>query len=506
MKKMLSVLLALAIILPLLASTAVADEPITITIMRDYIAPPEKDGEILKYMSDKYDVNFEIWYVERDKWDEMVSTYFAAQEIADIIDIKGLDKLYAYVDQDLLAELKPEFLKENAPFIYNEYVNEDENHVLRYTSVGGKNYGIPSVTSNNFHKAIVWRGDWLEKIGMESYPETLEDLEKALYAFANDDPDGNGTKDTYGISQTGMEMVYGAYGYLPDIWQERDGKLVWGGVQPEIKQALETLSKWYQDGVLDPEFVTGENQGGYYAFSHSFMNDRIGLTCLGDYYHWKPVFYPGDSKSECYLELQKVNPVALENLQFGVPVTGPEGLRGMKGASKIAAASTVGFGVQLEDDPEKFAKVLQIYDEISSSYENYLESIFGIKGKMWDFDAETGFPGLLEGYDSKEVARLGIVSGLEAPEYTYKRAQPRIDWAYEKGFNIGTISDELLVPLASQAKYKDELKKMQDELFIKIIRGEESLDAFDVFVETWYKNGGEQMTLEANEWYDTVKE
>ncbi len=506
MKRLLSLLCVLALTLSCACAMAEEEERITITIMRDYIAPPESDGEILQYMCDKYNVDFEIIYIERGNWNESISTKFAKGEIGDIIDVKGLDLLYSYVEQDLLAELPPEFLKENAPFLYSEYVKEDETHALRYTTIDGKNYGLPNITGNNFHKVIAWRGDWLTKLGFDKAPETLEEMEAALYAFTTKDPDGNGVNDTYGMSQTGMEMVYGAYGYLPDLWQERDGKLVYGAVQPETKEALATLAKWYADGVIDPEFVTGENQGGYYAISHSFNNNRIGLTCLGEYYHWKPVFYPGDSKSEVYLELQKANPEALESIMYGIPVTGPEGKSGMQGSAVINAASTVAFGVQLEDEPERFARILQVYDEISSSYENYLESIFGIKGVHWDFDAETGFPGLINDNDSKSVARLGIVSGFECNEYTYLRAKPRIDWAYEKKLDVGVLSDQLLVPLASAADYQDELDKLRDETFTNIIRGDLPVDAFDDFVTEWFAKGGQQLTDEANAWFVTLSE
>ena len=50
---------------------------------------------------------------------------------------------------------------------------------------------------------------------------------------------------------------------------------------PKAKEALALLNRLYKDGVLDPEFITGENQGGYWALSHAFINQRIGLSCLG---------------------------------------------------------------------------------------------------------------------------------------------------------------------------------------------------------------------------------
>ncbi|MEG0900835.1 MAG: ABC transporter substrate-binding protein, partial [Clostridia bacterium] len=90
-------------------------------------------------------------------------------------------------------------------------------------------------------------------------------------------------------------------------------------------------------------------------------------------------------------------------------------------------------------------------------------------------------------------------------EYTYKRAQPRIDWAYEKKLDQDAISDQLLVPLASAGEYQDELNKLRDETFTKIIRGDLPVDAFDTFVTEWFANGGQQLTDEANAWYATIE-
>lgn len=325
-----------------------------------------------------------------------------------------------------------------------------------------------------------------------------------MYAFANNDPDGNNIKDSYGMSQTGIPLVYGAFGYQPDRWMVRDGKLVHGSVQPEMKEALTVLNKWYNDGVIDPEFVTGENQGGYYAFSHPFMNNRLGLTSLGLFYHWKPLLYPGDSKSECYLEMQKVNPAAVTELQFGVPPT-RNGVGGAPATASIIEQSFYGFGKQLEDDKDKFTALLQFLNALSSNYEDYLESIFGIKGTHWDFDKENGLPGFINDNSSKTVEEQGVCPGLESSEFTMKRAQPRFDWALANNFDKGCMVNELIAPLPSEEKYKAELEKLREDTYTKIIRGDLPISYFDEYVEKWNSMGGAQLTKEANEWYDTVK-
>ncbi len=54
---------------------------------------------------------------------------------------------------------------------------------------------------------------------------------------------------------------------------------------------------------------------------------------------------------------------------------------------------------------------------------------------------------------------------------------------------------------ASNAQYGAELKKILDTGYIAIITGEKPLDYFDEMVETWYANGGEKLTEEANKIY-----
>ena len=52
---------------------------------------------------------------------------------------------------------------------------------------------------------------------------------------------------------------------------------------------------------------------------------------------------------------------------------------------------------------------------------------------------------------------------------------------------------------------KTTLDDMLDQTFIKIISGQETLDAFDSVVEEWTTAGGQEMTDEVNEWYSANK-
>ncbi|SDE55887.1 putative aldouronate transport system substrate-binding protein [Paenibacillus sp. UNCCL117] len=476
-----------------------------ISVALNAVVPVDKDGEMLKYFGDKFNTDYDVWNIESNKWDEILNLKFASGEIPDQMFVKGFTGLQKYVKQDLLAEIPEEMVKKNAPNLYKELNETAVKDGLKYGKVGSKLYGLPIPNAVRNRKPIVWNGIWLNNVGITKTPETIQEFEEAMYKFANDDPDKNGKKDTYGLSQTGMQAVYGAYGYLPEIWQERDGKLVYGSVQPEVKQALTMLSKWYKDKVLDPEFITGENQGGYYAFTHAFFNGRIGFSSIGEYYTWKPVLYPGDSKSENYLELKKIKPELADKLVHGLPPKGPEGKLGVSAPNEVNG-NFIGFGKQLEKEPDKMAKALQNLEAMNKSYDDFLTSIFGIQGKHWEFNKDNGFPGFINGADAKMLVKMGVMlNPFEPKEFTIKRAKPRFDWADQNQYNVGGISNSLLTPLASESKYKEELLKIEKEAFISIITGDKPISYFDEFVARWKKSGGEQLEKEANEWFATIK-
>ena len=69
------------------------------------------------------------------------------------------------------------------------------------------------------------------------------------------------------------------------------------------------------------------------------------------------------------------------------------------------------------------------------------------------------------------------------------------------------IADEPTTALdvTIEAQILELLKDLQNETFVKIITGEETIDAFDRFVENFYANGGDAITEEVNEWYASLK-
>ena len=60
-------------------------------------------------------------------------------------------------------------------------------------------------------------------------------------------------------------------------------------------------------------------------------------------------------------------------------------------------------------------------------------------------------------------------------------------------------------PTATMKKKWEQLQTMEKQIYTNIIYGKEPVDAFDKFVEEWKNQGGDQITQEVNEWYQSVK-
>lgn len=113
----------------------------------------------------------------------------------------------------------------------------------------GSIYAIPSAQLVKGSEVIYIRKDWLDKLNL-SIPVTFEDYKSMIKAFSEEDPDGNGIRDTYGFTMMKdfyhSSPFFGASGVQLNQWTDREGKLVYGNILPEMKEALSYLSRLFK--------------------------------------------------------------------------------------------------------------------------------------------------------------------------------------------------------------------------------------------------------------------
>lgn len=527
MKKLLGI--ALAVLLSLGAVAASADVDLSA-----YAADPAEkfsiawlaghnstaipaDDPILQWLNETFNVDLDVWFLERENYEELLTLRIAGGEVPDVFWMENASQFAKYVNQGIVMELPVEVIQQCMPETY-AWITEFEPDAFDIVTYEGKNYGLPRVNADGqYNFAPYWRADWLIAAGYEegTVPMTLAECEEVFYFFREGDPDGNGVQDTYALSDTGMKPVYGAFGALPDRWvEDDDGNLVYGAVYPGMKDALTLLAKWYQDGLIDPEFITGENQGGYWALSVPFDNGQIGFSSSGAYYHLAPDFdgpKNEDTGEGSAFSVGRTLRAFAENVGYDKAIIGfnPVGPDGKQGGESwgVTGGDSIVFSYKLADQPAKVARIMEMLEVLNSDFDAWLTI------RNWDLEADKYTYDDLLGYVAipghervAETTHENMFNSLQNPYFTWKYKPANPDWADSlPQFRAGGYEDLLKITTESQPQYWSAMESYRQSTYVQIIRGEQPVDAFDAFVEQWYRMGGEKITQEANDWYQAKK-
>jgi putative aldouronate transport system substrate-binding protein len=458
----------------------------------------DPDGAIVKIMEEKFNVDFNML-----EPGEGLNVRLAAGEIPDVFQIYKQD-YRKFAEDGILAEVPWDMIKTNAPKLYAAYSSILTDDELHMSEVDGINYGIDVLDgeTGGTRPLIVYRGDWIEKVGGK-VPETLTEFEDLMYKFTRNDPDGDGRNNTYGLSSSMMYAVYGAYGYIPGQWTKKNGQFVDSSTQPEMKDALTLLAKWYKDGVLHPEWVTGEHTSGSYSISNQFAAGQIGVSAQGQYIHWRPVTGEGQREGANITELKVTNPAALDKLVYGKPPVGPTGKSGLSMGTNLHTRF-ITFGPQMADEPDKMIRALQILDYAIADDDGFTLTRFGVEGTHWNRDPNN-IPLGIGNYTvwaqiSAQGGGIVFTFGSWLKRYI-ERINLEYAWAKTLPISVDEngIIDALFFPPPSSSEYGTELAKIRDEAYVDIITGRQPASYFDTFVANWNKAGGDILTKEANQ-------
>lgn len=100
----------------------------------------------------------------------------------------------------------------------------------------------------------------MEDAGWTDMPETIDDWHTFLTDCKNAGYDvpfvfGSST----GFLLSGYSCIASAYGVYSDLFINDEGKVAYGPVQDGLEGYLETMRQWYEEGLIDPDFATGDS-------------------------------------------------------------------------------------------------------------------------------------------------------------------------------------------------------------------------------------------------------
>lgn len=267
MKKLLAILLALALTLGL-CSTALAADKVTYCVRggtaayEPYIYPGLVGLLKIQQMAD---VEIE-WNVICGNNDEIHTQYLAMMSSGNYPDIiqwqhnndyvGGVSQLYAdgiIIElNDVIDKYMPNYKKllDENPQIAKTLMNDDGQY-LYFTVINPLNSNLEKVDKTWW--GLMARKDWMENVGIESTPTTIDEWYDMLVAFRDLDPNGNGEQDEipFDAASTGYNLFMPAFDILNGAYVNPEtGKIGFGEYTQNYKAFLETMNKWYSEGLV----------------------------------------------------------------------------------------------------------------------------------------------------------------------------------------------------------------------------------------------------------------
>ena len=374
----------------------------------------QPDSAVELYLEQRYNVQLEPWYGIDSYDSEGRDVRLAAGDVPDYLG--GFAS--GWVDIGIVRELPREMIREHMPgyMVWADKYLGDE--VWRRTTIDGVNYAVPTALSMaSTGQAMGFRGDWMRAVGVDptpipgqdffAGPDSLAEIESLLTKFRNEDPDGNGQKDSYGwaVWKNNTNVVTG---FLPNVfgsfgvriaarqsvgtWDVRNGEPYYSTVDPNYRDALEYINGWWEEELIHPDVVSMLRAD----FVRAMANGEIGAW--SDLDAWMSNYGAGP-----WGAYREVNPDG--DIAYSITPVGPNGQRGTWYRDPNWGPWAIGINAT----DEVAIKIMQIMEDIYTTRDEYAFNFFGgAEGETWEVDDRgyaVSIPGTGSAKDSAEECR-----------------------------------------------------------------------------------------------------
>ncbi len=482
-------------------------EPVTITIGKEII-PDDKslpsndsveNNQYTRLIEEKINVKVKTAWIAAvgDAYSQKVGMSMSSNDLPDAMvvteaEFRKLAKL------GLLEDMTDIYAAYASPRMKAVHDSTD-GEALKIATYGGKLLAIPNVFTQVESSYVMWiRQDWLDKLHLE-VPKTVDDLQQVAKAFIDKDPGGNGPGNTIGFTGAMVEgnvadfqSIFAAFHAYPNLWYvDESGKVQYGSITPEAKEALAKLREMYAAGVLDKEFALRKD------FNEPAVSGKSGIFFQK---WWAPMWPLNDSVAN--------NPKA-DWRAYAVPLD----QAGNFNTRQLPASTQFVVVKKGAKNPEAIMKLLNVELEyaIDPSLDTAVNAAYWplrivfaeadlpeqeyrtfkkmVDGEIQEADFEAKFLPMWENYKiykENPTADVGVWSSITA---------------YMSGIAALDINKQTVPTAFSGTTKTMELKwpsllKRELEIYNRIIMGLEPLESFDAFVEEWKRTGGDEIMKE----------
>lgn len=508
MKKMLTCLLALAMVLTM-HSFALADEPVTIRIAHWDVetALGMGDDAVRDMVEQKFGIRLEPMNTTWDDYVQKIQAWAAANSLPDIFSIDAIctPNYYAWIADEVVRPLPADL---SAYPNLMEYLDVDDIQALK---IDGQLYCIPRKSQPNPYwmvgdRVIVYRWDLAQKAGVTKEPETFDEFRAMIQAIIKADPEG---KQIQGLTSLQAKQL--------------DGFLFTYSMPAAMSDGSGSDYKWVkgEDGMFRPRYFTTDMLSTFQLARDMYAEGTIekdyalttSSTAAEKFLTGRSAAILGGGGVEaCYGRFGKDWPSANDGRNFfdDVRVLGVlEGKDGVRTFPMFRTAWSESY-VSAKVDDAKMEKILQLYDFLVSK-EGQMLINWGIEnvdyemkdGKavslLTDTSLGTKYPstGILNGLASWGQSRTNRDYPTSAPTEEYRDGDFDL---YEQAVATGELPAFDMRITYMSTPLKDRFIIYQADDLMAVMMGSEPVEKMVEDLLKSYKDKGlDAMIQEVNE-------
>ena len=455
------------------------------------VASNPGDTEFAKELSKRTGVEIE-WIDPGTAGEEDLKNRIASKELPDMVEYgwsgfnggptKNIEEGLIIPLNDLIEEHAPNFKK---------YLEENPEIDKMIKTDDGTYYCFPFIRGDKrllISTGPVYRRDWAKEAGLEA-PKTVADIEEILKAYKE-----QGVKKPLSLTAGGITSFMGNFSTSNSFYYNGKQKVVYGPTSKNYKFALETLNKWYNEGLLDKNFVSLDDA----TIKAQVLNDETGMT-----------FTSGGGGLGSWLDTKAATGEAFDMVGF----TYTANKEGGKNTYHALDTNYPGYGSVAITSSCKDPVAAVRFLDYGYSEEGRLLYNFGIEGVSYEvIDGECIFTDLInknpDGWTQASAMTYYIRSSTAGP---FVQDKGYIDQFYGKPNQQDTL-DAWIADYDTVAKYRlpnysmtgDENIEYTELMFdindyvaeerVKFITGEKSFDEWDAYVKQVNKLGAKRAT------------
>ncbi|WP_077619401.1 extracellular solute-binding protein [Bacillus sinesaloumensis] len=463
-----------------------SDKPIRIMTTTFAQNPPGDDNPILKAIEEYTGEDIEMNWVPNSNYSDKLNITLASGDLPEIMMVSKEPSFIKAAQDGAFWELSP-YLK--------DYPNLSKANeiILNNSSINGEIYGI--YRSRPLGRlGVSYRADWLKNVGLEE-PKTIDDFYNVLKAFTENDPDGNGQDDTYGMVVSKyegpwdiMQTWFGA----PNKWgEDADGKLQPDFMTEEYMNALKFFKKLYDEGLVNEDFAVMDTA----VWPDAMNNGEAGVIV--------------DVVDQAHRIEEKIlaqNPDFKDPIDVIGTVEGPKGLRNLPTSGYAGMLAIPKTSVKTEED---LKRVLTFIDKLSDEEVQILANN-GVEGRHFEIKDGVLVDLKVDNQELTDEANGFNQFQTYIPEERFhaKELTPLL----EKENQVKLENESIVVPNPAESLISEvyaqkgpQLDNIMKDARIQFIVGQIDEAGFNDAIKLWRSSGGDDYIKEINELYEASK-